>query len=210
MVAPAKTRRGSYSVGIARKARIIEIATEEFARGGFYNTSLTKIAEAASLTDAGLTHHFGNKQLLLLAVIEQRHNEARQWWEQFEEIDAVSYLRALPQGAARDLTQPGLIELFVTLAAEAAHPSHPAHVFFVDRYNETISSITHKLQQGIAAGHLRSDTPAAKIAAEILAVLDGLQLQWMLSERKSDLVGATRLYADRLARQITVDGRGLD
>lgn len=209
-VSTRRSRGGSYAVGRARKARIIEIAADEFARGGFYNTPLTRIAEAAALTDAGLSYHFASKQHLLLAVVELRHRETRQWWAQFEDADARSFLNAFPRAAERDLSRPGLIELFVTLAAEAARPDHPAHAFFVERYRDTIAGVTRGLRYGVATDRLRTDLDVPQTAAEIVAVCDGLQLQWMLSGRATDLVGRVHAYTDRLARTITIDGSGLD
>jgi AcrR family transcriptional regulator len=205
-VAKAGTSRGAYSVGVARRARIIRTAAEEFARGGFYNTSLARIAELSGLTDAGLGHHFANKQQLLLAVVQWRHQESREWWSQFEQADTVEFLGAFAQAAARDLAQPGLIELFVTLAAEAARPDHPAQDFFVARYRETVAGVALGLRLGVERGRLRSGLDVDQLAAEIIAVSDGLQLQWMLSGRTTDLVAGIRAYTDRLTASLLSPG----
>lgn len=54
------------------------------------------------------------------------------------------------------------------------------------------------------------DVDCAGVAREILAVSDGFQVQWGLSDGGWDLLTAYRAYLDRLARTITRDGRGLD
>ncbi|KOU73330.1 hypothetical protein ADK57_08775 [Streptomyces sp. MMG1533] len=41
------------------------------------------------------------------------------------------------------------------------------------------------------------------------AVMDGLQLQWVLDPQGFDMVGRFRQYADRLLRSVTAAGTGL-
>ena len=189
-------------MGVARRARIIRAAAEEFARGGFYNTPVTRIAELSGLTDAGLGHHFPTKEQLLIAVVQWRHQESREWWSQYARADTPEFLGAFAGAAERDLSQPGLIELFVTLAAEAARPAHPAHDLFAQRYAETLAGVALGLRLGVERGRLRPGLDVDQLAAELIAVSDGLQLQWMLSGRTTDLVGGIRAYTDRLAAGI--------
>jgi TetR/AcrR family transcriptional regulator len=59
MAAPATSR-----------ARILAIAREEFASRGFTAARLQDIAERAGLTHPTLLYHFGSKERLYSAVIE--------------------------------------------------------------------------------------------------------------------------------------------
>ena len=64
-------RRGSYSVGIARRQKIVAAATERFAREGYHRTALTRVAEDVGITEGGLLHHFPSKDALIAAAAEQ-------------------------------------------------------------------------------------------------------------------------------------------
>jgi len=56
---------------------------------------------------------------------------------------------------------------------------------------------------------LRGGTDVAAMAEETAAVMDGLQIQWVLDPQGFDMVSRFRAYADRLLRSITTEGTGL-
>jgi len=65
------------------------------------------------------------------------------------------------------------------------------------------------LRQAVESGELKPGTDIVAVSQETAAVMDGLQVQWVLDPKGFDMVGRFRAYADRLLRSITVDGRGL-
>jgi len=69
------------------------------------------------------------------------------------------------------------LRLFLTLSAEATNPEHPSHLFFQERYRSSRSRFTACLEQAKAEGEIdaRASGPV------MIAVLDGLQLQWLLT-----------------------------
>ena len=66
-----------------------------------------------------------------------------------------------------------------------------------------------RLRAAAAGGSLREDTDCHTVARECIAVSDGLQLQWVISNGALDLAGAVRAHADRIARTVLADGGGL-
>ena len=80
----------------------------------------------------------------------------------------------------RNTKQPGLVRLFSVLAAEATDPSHPAHSYFAERYR----SVERIISGGIARSPeqiLRTGVDPSMAARLMLAVMDGLQVQWLLA-----------------------------
>ena len=68
----ATTASTNVSVdGAPSRDRILEVAREEFAQHGFRGARLQDIAERAGLTHPTLLYHFGSKEGLYAAVIEQ-------------------------------------------------------------------------------------------------------------------------------------------
>lgn len=203
-------RRGSYSVGIARRQKIVAAATERFAREGYHRTALTRVAEDVGITEGGLLHHFPSKKHLLLAVMEHRFTTEAQWWTHLpDDAGGRDILRAMVAATERRLADPGLIELFVLTSAEAADPGSAAHALFTERYQRAVDELAQRLRAAAAGGSLREDTDCHTVARECIAVSDGLQLQWVISNGVLDLAGAVRAHADRIARTVLADGGGL-
>lgn len=56
---------------MSAKENLMNIALERFAQEGYENTGVAAIVEAAQVTKPTLYHHFGNKEGLLTAIIDQ-------------------------------------------------------------------------------------------------------------------------------------------
>jgi AcrR family transcriptional regulator len=213
MARPRKPRRqtGTYAAADERRKAIVDSAVLHFARLGYLNSSTQKIAADVGISHAGLLHHFGSKQGLLLAVLRAREEQAKGIIDRTgPAADPIEMMRRRVELLESNATQPGLTQLYTVLSAEASNPEHPAHSYFHDRYERLVGNVRRSLEQGRESGMLRPDIDPEAIAREIFAVWDGFQIQWGLSDGSWDLVSAYRAYLDGLARRITVDGRGLD
>jgi AcrR family transcriptional regulator len=182
VTSPARPRpgRGPYAKTAARRAHILDVALEVFGKQGYRGGSVRTIAQRVGLTDAGVLHHFGSKQQLLTAVLEHRESIARNSRPAQEGLGLLDGLREL---IAHNATVPGLVRLFVTLAAEATDPEHPAHDFFVARYDDVTGYFVAQLTAAKDAGELSEDADLLAAAHQLIAVMDGLQVQWLLNER---------------------------
>lgn len=171
--------RGPYRTGVRRREQIIATAIEVFGEQGFAGGSLRTIAEKAGSSHATLLQHFGSKEGLLIAVLQEwdrRMVEAR-----LADLNGLDYFRRLPETMASHRTNRGLLELFTTIAAEASSPGHPAHDFIRRRYDDNLDTLASHLKQAVDAGDVRRLT-SAEITTEVrivTAVLDGIGLQWL-------------------------------
>lgn len=204
-------KRGSYSVGEARRERIIDIAIANFTADGYAQTSMAKIAQDVGLTGPGLTHHFPTKKHLLLAVAERRFAMLRNLAaETPPDTDGTGPLRAMVRLSRVLHEHPGMIELFVLISAEAADPTSQAHHLYVARYEQVVTELTAGFEAAVAAGHLHPTLDYDAIARECIAVADGLQLQWLLTGGRIDLPGMIQAHLERLAPVILRSGRTVD
>ncbi|MCW2543268.1 MAG: TetR family transcriptional regulator [Frankiales bacterium] len=178
--------RGPYAKTEARKAEILSTALAAFSERGFQGSSLREIAEAVGLSQAGVLHHFASKETLLAAVLEEKDAAAV---THFEGTRGIGVLQALREVVVQNLTQPGLIRLYTTLSAEAINPEHPAHDYFQQRYDNARSLIAAALTQGVKDGDVSRTADLDMAASLLLAIMDGLQMQWLLNER-FDMVAA--------------------
>jgi len=172
---PPPQPRGRYAKGVERREQIIQTATDVFATEGFEGTALRRVAEIVGVREATLFHYFGSKQELLTAVLEERDRRAGQ--------DVAGrhghLLDALPDIAARNTQQPGLTTLYAVASATANAPGHASHEYFRSRFAAVVQEVAAGITERQQAGTLRADLPAEVMARLVVAVSDGLQLQWL-------------------------------
>ena len=178
--------RGPYAKTEARRAEILSTALEAFSARGFQGSSLREIAEAVGLSQAGVLHHFSSKEALLAAVLAEK--DAVQV-SHFDDATGLAVLDALRGAVAENLAQPGLVRLFTTLSAEAINEDHPAHTYFQLRYAAARDLLASSLAEGKTTGEVRQDADVDMAAALLLAVMDGLQMQWLLNPEFDMLAG---------------------
>lgn len=195
--------RGTYRKGVERRKQIVRAAARIFAQYGYHAGSLRNIADDVGVTSAALIRHFGDKEGLLTAVLEYWNEESKPG---NSDATGLAHIRALPALMAYHLTHRGLIELFLTLATEASNPQHPAREFIVRRYQTTVASLSGHLREAVAAGdvHLRPEQIESE-ARGLVALMDGIELQWLLHP-ELDLVGLFSAQLEHLlARWTTPD-----
>ncbi len=192
-------REGGYASGRLRREQIITAATELFARVGYRHATILELAGAAGISRTGLLHHFGSKEALLKAVLERRDAEdaARVAGADTDET-GLGALGALVELARHNAERPHLVALFAVLSAEASDPDHPAHEYFVARYRRTIGGVEASLSRVKASGLLVSDVDPAGQARTLVALMDGLQVQWLLSPADVDMAGTLRAHLEQV------------
>lgn len=186
-------RRGSYAKTERTRGTILDAALEVFAEGGYRSGSLRDIAARVGMSEAGLLHHFASKSGLLSAVLERRDDLARQFIPQHPG-DGVLAMRGLVDLARFNASEPGVVELYCTLSAEATTPGHPAHEYFVHRYETTRGTLTEAFGDLAARGLLRPGITPDVAARSIIATMDGLQVQWLLDRTSLDMAEELRRH----------------
>ncbi|GAA1536312.1 TetR/AcrR family transcriptional regulator [Actinomadura kijaniata] len=184
--------------GERTRARILDSATELFSRSGFHAVSLRDIAAHAGLTHAGLLHHFPGKEELLVQVLGRRDRVDARLLFGPGTATPEGVLRTVVGFVARNMTTPGLVGLYVKISGESVAPEHPAHAYFVDRYRV----LREQLTGAFAALFARADPPPghdpALAARQLLALMDGLQTQWLLEPDAVDMHAAVTAFIRQL------------
>jgi AcrR family transcriptional regulator len=174
------SRRGPYAKTAARRREILRTAIEVFAEYGYHGSSVREIAARVGMSETGLTHHFGGKAALLAAVIEERDAADHGRWS------GLSGMHSLIEENSR---RPGIVALFTLLSAEATAPAHPAHAFFTSRYEAVRREGAERVRAAQRDGSVRADLDPEHVAQVLIALMDGLQVQW-LYDRGADMVAA--------------------
>ncbi|UOE45608.1 TetR/AcrR family transcriptional regulator [Agromyces larvae] len=183
------TERGGYAKGDRRRADIVAAAFDAFAGNGFRHASMVQIAAACGVSRAGLAHHFPSKETLLAAVLAERdrQNDARFFAGADPSRDGFDYLARLVRAVEHNATQRGIVSLFAVLSTEASDPEHPAHATFAARYDGLRRDLRDAFGELDRRGLLRDTVAVAGLESEVIALIDGLQVQWLLDERSVDM-----------------------
>ena len=168
----------------ASREKIIQAAIEFFAQQGFHGAKMADIAKAANLTGPGLLHHFPSKTHLLMEVLKERERIDSERMRATLQKDGSHFLEAVIELVEHNETVIGLVQLFNLLVAESISPDHPAHEFFTQRYQRERERMVQGVEQAQQAGEVRSDIPAETLVVLIFAMMDGLQVQWLLEPEK--------------------------
>ena len=173
----------------ATRERILAAASELFADRGFHATPMTAVAEASGLSQTGLLHHFPSKDDLLAEVLHQRdlrdlamfataRDHAPRGWEVWEDMTTLVRINS---------EREALVRLFTSLAGEAVDPDHPGHAWLGEHHASAVETLARALRDAVEDGTARDGIPAESLARQAVALMDGLQLQWLMRSDEVDM-----------------------
>ena len=180
-----------------RREEILQEATKLFSTYGFRGTSLSQVADGVGLTEPGLLHYFSSKVELLQAVLEYRDREDVKKYTAMvdpDTADLAEAMEALQDLVAENAKVPELIRLFTVLVSESIWEDHPSHDFFVDRYARVRQDLAEMFARLTETGRSAPDRES-QLAPIVIAVMDGLQIQWLLDPVNTDMSAAFELFS---------------
>jgi len=189
--------RGPYAKSEQTRKVILDAALKVFAESGYRSGSLRNVADRVGMSEAGLLHHFPSKSALLIAVLERRDEQTQEQFD-FDPEHGVEILRSFVKLAEYNASTPGVVELFCTLSAEATSAEHPAHAYFRNRYEFTRGVILTAFQDLAERGELRPTVSPEAASRGVIALMDGLQIQWLLDRDSVDMAEDLRSYVSTL------------
>ncbi len=160
----------------------------EIAESGYRATTLAAVAARVGLTQPGILHYFPSKKHLLIGVLE-----ARDQWDTAAILSRSTDVKLshLEQIVEFNAERPGVVQTYTALAAESATGQHPAREFFTERYAAARAAFTGFLHQEFGDRMPGGLTPE-QAAPLLIAVLDGIQIQWLLAPDEVDMPAAFR------------------
>jgi AcrR family transcriptional regulator len=176
-----------------RRAEIVRAALEVIAERGYRGASLAAVAERVGLTQQGLLHHFPTKDALLVAVLKER--------DQWDAVPATQWrVDLLASLVEYNAMRPGIIQTFSALLGESVTEGHPARGYFTERYRQVRESMAAVLRTEYGERLPNGLTPE-RTAPLLVAVMDGLQYQWLLDPESVDMPGAFRDFLRLLGEE---------
>ena len=167
--APENTRR-----------KILKAAFDEFYRNGFQGSSINQIVNQADTTKGALFHHFEDKNDLGYAVVEEVvFPEMKQRWLDplADSVDPIAALKKVMRQFAREEDAKGRLIQGCPLNNLAQEMS-PLDEGFRRRLEKIYSAWREALAaafaRGIKAGTIRKGISPPRVAALVVAALEGI------------------------------------
>jgi AcrR family transcriptional regulator len=182
-----------------RRAHIMQAALACFARKGYHLTTMDDIAQESGLSKGSLYWYFKSKKELFLSIFEA-------YFRQME--TAVQPILEVTLSPSEKLH--ALAEMLVDIMAEAQSFVGVMIDFWSQtRHEEDINQLVRQIyepyyqglaaiiEEGIQQGEFRS-VNAAHLASLLMAVYDGLMMQWLVMPEWVDWAGQTETLLDTL------------
>lgn len=175
-------------------ARAFELATI----GGVSGLSIGRLAEATGLSKSGLFAHFGSKEALEVAVVQ----EASRQFVQEVMVPALREPRGVPRIRALFANwhcwgmRPGGC-FFVGASAELDDRPGPPRDALVQACKDWIDELTKAAQIAIREGHFRADLDPAQFAFEEYGIMLGTHTFARFLRERDAMARAQRAF-DRL------------
>ncbi len=170
-------------------ARILDAAERLFITKGFHATRTEEIGAAAGLTKGALYFHFGEKTAVLLALLERVQSRV---------LDPLAWRLASGQGTPLDRLrdfllqqarlaheEPAMLLLPIIVSIEFADTDQEPGKRVRWGYQRTAELLAQVIEEGQAQGLFRRDMTPRQQASLILALNDGVMLEWWRSEPRT-------------------------
>ncbi|MFE4703490.1 TetR/AcrR family transcriptional regulator [Streptomyces sp. NPDC056738] len=171
-----------------RRLFILDTAMDVISEEGYKGLSLREIARRCGMSAPGVMHHFPDMPTLLLALLHHRDTIDRARLQELLGDQGRDLRSALDIVVDYNARHPRRAQLYAMVQAEALDPAHPAHAYFDGRNSLYALSLRE---------HTGTDVPA-ELLHVLPAVLDGLQVHWLMDPENFDLRTQWAFVADAL------------
>jgi AcrR family transcriptional regulator len=177
------------SAPMGHKEALLEGARKCLEEKGYARTTARDIVAASDTNLASIGYHFGSKEALLNAAIAQAFEE---WTDRVEEItqspENVSPLEQMAAGWIATLDSfeehRALLVAFVESIAQAER-SPELRAQLADHYHRCREQIGAIVRASLGPEGEQAGADADTIASFLMAVVDGLVLQWLLDPERT-------------------------
>jgi len=183
-----------------RREAVLRAAMSVFGQRGYNKGALVEVAEQAGMTHAGVLHHFGSKQALLVAMLQYRDGQEAAGVPGRAQTEGPAFLGHLLDTVAENTTRPGVVQTYTVLSAESVTEGHPAQQYFRVRFFTLRGKIAGVLAE--VSGRDADDPEVRDDASALIALMDGLQVQWLLDHDEVDMPRIVEKIIDELVDRL--------
>lgn len=174
MPAPPPARRTQRERREETERKVLEAATALIAQHGSRALTLAKVGEAAGYSRGIVSHHFGNRDNLLRAVMRDAQTFT------LPEIggSAADWLAETVRAYLRNVTKRGpASRAFLQMWSEAIAADPVLMPLYAEQDARFRRLLADKVRDGIADGSIRADADPDAMAVALVGLVRGIALQ---------------------------------
>lgn len=183
----------------ASREAILDAAEDLFLSLGFHGARVDDIASRAGLTKGAVYFHFVDKEAVLMevlhrvrAVVLEPLVEATQSPDLSPEERIIAFLHCQARIANE---YPRRMLMIILLSIELNGMNGVPSRYVKGGYARLAVALEKVVSAGQSLGQFRSDLPAREVSGVLLALMDGMMLEWL--RRQNRLDGAEMVRAMR-------------
>lgn len=175
-------------LALERKAQIIKATIECISRYGYNNFSMQDVARVADVSKGIIHYYFLNKEDLMMAVLDRVAGDIESMLASVSEktanpIDALRMLVRICFGVVKEKREYYCINMDFWTQINQKEKVRQA---IAQHYHTFRVAAAALIQEGIDSGTFKVEN-AANAASIIIAMVDGLSLQWLFDENTIQL-----------------------
>lgn len=179
--------------------KLMICACKLFIENGYNATTLEKIATNAKLTKGAVYFHFGTKEALLHSLLDRTKERIVDPIIEALDTDCDSVKAALVHfmhvHAGLGLTNRDEMLLLITMSMEFSGQKNKISKHIREIYQLLYSHLETIIADGQKSGEIKLIVPTRELASIVIALHDGIFLEWSRQEMKlsgDDLIRAAR------------------
>jgi TetR/AcrR family fatty acid metabolism transcriptional regulator len=182
-----------------KREKILDAASVEIARSGYFGTTVSAIAGRAGIADGTIYLYFKNKEAILVSIFEramQRIIDDARPIVADRDLGAADKLRRLVElhlslvGMDRDMA--------VVIQVELRHSLHFLELFSRSRIREYLALIAEVVEQGRKEGSFRKNADPLFTAKAVFGLVDEMATDWVLAKKNTRLAARAEAVSELL------------
>lgn len=189
-------------VAAERKDQIVRATVDCITKYGYHNFSMQDVARTAGVSKGIIHYYFLNKDELMMSVLDKVAGDI--------ERVLLSEMQSIPDAKRK-------MEVFIDVCFDIVRSTKEYYQVNMDfwtqinqkeevrqviarHYDKFRQTAINVIKEGVTSGHFRAVEPK-EYASYVVAVIDGLSLQWLFDESAFDYDGITKSAA-----KLVIDG----
>lgn len=169
-------KRGKQQRGIETQTALIEASSRVFSRMEYDKAKLKDISEEAGISLGSLYFHFGNKEDVAMAVLDEQQVRMHHVLSEVTEAthkDSLTRLFSLLDGVAELISRDSMVQAGIRLVSSLPDELRARGYGDYDEWQRTTGML---IEAGIADGSVTSPQPADELAELLNEIFVGAQV----------------------------------
>ncbi len=190
-----------------RRREVLDVTLRLASQIGPDRITTGAIAKAVGVSQAAIFRHFPRKDDIWAALVDWIRNQLTGCWLQTDVLESSPEKRL--RGVVRSQLQliydnPGLPMILLSRELHTRNQLLRRGIIgILEAFNRHLRTI---LEEGKNVGEFSADLDVPRAASLVVAVVQGLALRWVLSDRSFDIVGEGERALDLALRGMAAKG----